>query len=76
MDSKDKFEQTEMGEADKITMDDGIRTIVAQMFEHDNDTAFLEITLDGTSADVPPEIVLKVQLLSINGVKTRAEETK
>lgn len=67
-------EEVEMGQADEITMDEGIRTVVAQMFEHDNDTAYLEVTLENTKAEIPPVIVLRMQLVSINGVKTKSEE--
>lgn len=65
---------TDIGLADELTMDELIRTMVAQMFENDNDTATLEVTLNGTDAAEPPKLDLEIRLTAINGTPTRSSE--
>ena len=63
----------ELGEAPDLTVDEFLRTVVAQMFENDNDTSFLNATLlasDGTESTLE----FKIKIVSINGVPTRDEE--
>ena len=72
MSGDDKVTQ-DIGLAEQVTMDDFMRTLIGQMFENDNDTATLEVVLNGTDADNPPRIELELKLTSINGVKTRPE---
>jgi len=60
----------EIGMADKLTMDEFVRALVSQMFEADNDTAELEVVLNGSGGDNPPRIMLQLRLTSINGDKT------
>ena len=63
----------ELGEAPDLTVDEFLRTVVAQMFENDNDTSYLNAKLkatDGTESDLE----FKVRLMSINGVSTREED--
>jgi hypothetical protein len=63
----------ELGTAEDVTMDSFLRTLLAQMFENDNDTTFLNAKLkatDGTTSDLE----FKIRVLSINGVKTREED--
>lgn len=69
----DELVKTDIGLADELTMDELIRTMVAQMFENDNDTATLEVVLNGTDASEPPKLELEIRLVSINGVPTRTE---
>lgn len=69
----DDIVRTDIGLADELTMDELIRTMVAQMFENDNDTATLEVVLNGTDAAEPPKLELEIRLTSINGVATRSE---
>jgi len=71
--SSDNIVKTDIGMADKLTMDDFVRTLVAQMFENDNDTATLDVTLNGTDAKTPPKLELEITLKSINGVATRSD---
>jgi hypothetical protein len=70
----DDVVKTDIGLADELTMDELVRTIVAQMFENDNDTATLEVVLNGTDASEPPRLELEIRLTSINGVSTRSED--
>ncbi len=65
--------KTEIGTADELTMDSFMRTVIGQMFENDNDTATLEVVLNGTDSAEPPKLQLEIRLTSINGVKTRSE---
>lgn len=65
--------KTEIGLADQVTMDQTLRTIIAQMFENDNDTAILEVVLNGTDSTEAPRIELELRLKSINGQSTRSE---
>ena len=64
----------ELGEAGGLTMDDFVRTVIGQMFENDNDTALLEVTLDAAGVYEPPKIEIELRLKSINGVPTRNED--
>lgn len=61
---------TDLGLAEKINMDEVIRTTVAQMFENDNDVATLEVVLNGTDAPEAPRVEIQLKLVSINGVPT------
>ena len=74
--SEEKVTATDLGVAHEKTMDEIIRTIIGIMFENDNDTAILEVVLNNTEASTPPKVELKIQLLSINGIKTRKAEEK
>ncbi len=65
--------RTDIGLADELTMDSLIRTMVAQMFENDNDTATLEVVLNGTDAAEPPKLEVELRLTSINGTPTRSK---
>lgn len=72
-DDKEEMVTQDIGLADKLTMDDFIRTLVGQMFENDNDTAELEVVLNGTEGDDKPRIMLQLTLTSINGQATEGE---
>jgi hypothetical protein len=72
--SEDDVVKTDIGLADELTMDELVRTLVAQMFENDNDTATLEVVLNGTDSTEPPRLELEVRLTSINGVATRSDD--
>lgn len=65
----------ELGEADKLTVDELLRTMIAQMFENDNDTTYLNATLKATDG-TESELEFKVRIISINGIKTRDDEDK
>lgn len=65
----------ELGEADKLTVDELLRTMIAQMFENDNDTTYLNATLKATDG-TESELEFKVRIISINGIKTRDEDKK
>lgn len=65
--------KTDIGPAEDMTMDEFVRTTVGQMFKNDNNRATLVVVLNGTGADVPPEIELELNLLSINGQPTRRQ---
>jgi len=63
-----------LGTAEDLSMAAFLRTVVQQMFENDNDTTFLTANLkalDGSESTLE----FKLAILSINGVKTRYEET-
>jgi len=63
-----------LGTAEDLSMAAFLRTVVQQMFENDNDTTFLTANLkalDGSESTLE----FKLSILSINGVKTRYEET-
>ena len=65
----------ELGEAPDLTVDEFLRTVVAQMFENDNDTSYLNAKLkasDGSESDLE----FKIRIMSINGIPTREEEDK
>ena len=66
---------TDIGLADELTMDSLIRTLIAQMFENDNDVATLEVVLNGTDANQPPKLELEIRLVSINGQPTRRDDS-
>ena len=76
MSSEDENVTTkELGEANKLTVDELLRTMIAQMFENDNDTTYLNATLaatDGTES----QLEFKVRIISINGIKTRDDDDK
>jgi hypothetical protein len=72
MSTQEEVVRTDIGLADELTMDALIRTTVSQMFENDNDTATLEVVLNGTDADEPPKLEFELRLVSINGVPTRS----
>lgn len=65
----------ELGEAEKLTVDELLRTMIAQMFENDNDTTYLNATLKATDG-TESELEFKVRIISINGIKTRDDEDK
>jgi hypothetical protein len=65
--------KTDIGEASELSMDSFMRTMVAQMFDNDNDTATLEVVLNGTDAGNPPKLELEIRLTAINGVPTRSD---
>lgn len=63
----------ELGEAPDLTVDEFLRTVVAQMFENDNDTSYLNAKLkasDGSESDLE----FKIRIMSINGIATREDE--
>lgn len=63
----------ELGEAPDLTVDEFLRTVVAQMFENDNDTSYLNAKLkasDGSESDLE----FKIRIMSINGISTREDE--
>lgn len=64
----------ELGLAESVSMDDFIRTLIAQMFENDNDVATLKVQLQGTADATPPEVEIELNLVSINGVPTRTDD--
>ena len=64
--------RTNIGEAKDLSMDSFMRTMVSQMFENDNDTALLEVILNGNGTDTPPKLDLEIRLTAINGVPTRS----
>ena len=72
MSNDDDIVKTKIGEAKDLTMDSFMRTMVSQMFENDNDTATLEVVLNGTDTAEPPKLEIELKLVSINGVKTRS----
>jgi len=63
----------ELGEAKSLTVDELLRTVVAQMFENDNDTSYLNATLKATDGS-ESELEFKIRIVSINGIKTRDDE--
>lgn len=71
-DNKD-VDKTDIGLADKVTMDEFMRTLIAKMFENDNDLAELEVVLSGTDAENPPTLTLEMRLTAINGQATRSK---
>jgi hypothetical protein len=63
----------ELGNAPDLTVDEFLRTVVAQMFENDNDTSYLNAKLratDGSESDLE----FKIRIMSINGIPTREED--
>ncbi len=67
--------KTDIGLAEKITMDEFMRTLVAQMFENDNDLATLEVVLNGTDAAESPKLRIELRLTEINGMATRSKSS-
>ncbi len=67
--------RTDLGLADEVNMDSVVRTIVAQMFENDNNVATLEVVLNGTDAPSPPKLEIELRLKSINGAPTEGDKT-
>jgi hypothetical protein len=63
----------ELGEAPDLTVDEFIRTVVAQMFENDNDTSYLNAKLKGTDGS-ESDLEFMIRIISINGVATREED--
>ena len=63
----------ELGEAKELVVDELLRTMVAQMFENDNDTSYLNATLKATDGS-ESELEFKIRIISINGIKTRDDE--
>lgn len=68
----DEVVDKKIGEADKLTMDEFLRTLISQMFENDNDYATLTAVLQSTDGSEPPKIEVELRLSSINGTKTRS----
>lgn len=71
--SEEEVVTKDIGLADQLTMDDFIRTLIAQMFENDNDTAELEVVLKGSEGQEPPRLMLQLKLTSINGQATEGD---
>lgn len=71
--SKEDVDKTDIGLADKVTMDEFMRTLIAKMFENDNDLAELQVVLNGTDAEDPPTLTLEMRLTAINGEPTRSK---
>ena len=67
--------KTDIGLAEKLCMDEFVRTLVAQMFENDNDLATLEVVLNGTDATESPRLRLELRLTEINGMPTRSKSS-
>lgn len=65
----------ELGDAKRLTVDALLRTMVAQMFENDNDTTYLNATLAATDGS-ESELEFKIRIMSINGIKTRDDDDK
>lgn len=63
----------ELGNAPDLTVDEFLRTVVAQMFENDNDTSFLNAKLKATDGS-ESDLEFKIRIMSINGVPTRDED--
>jgi hypothetical protein len=63
----------ELGEAPDLSMDEFLRITVAQMFENDNDTSYLNAKLKATDG-TESELEFKLRLVSINGILTRDED--
>ena len=73
MSSDDNVVRTDLGLADQTNMDSVIRTVIAQMFENDNNVATLEVVLNGTDASTPPKLEIELKLVSINGTPTEGD---
>lgn len=63
----------ELGEAPDLTVDEFLRTVVAQMFENDNDTSYLNAKLKATDGS-ESDLEFKIRIMSINGIPTRDED--
>lgn len=73
--SDNEVVKTDIGLAEKLTMDEFCRTLVAQMFENDNDLATLEVVLNGTDATDSPKLRLELRLTEVNGMPTRSKSS-
>lgn len=69
----DAVNEKELGEANDVSMDDFLRTLLSQMFENDNDTSTLKAELKGTDGSTST-LEFSMRIVSINGVKTRDDE--
>ena len=63
----------ELGEAPDLTVDEFLRTVVAQMFENDNDTSYLNAKLKATDGS-ESDLEFKIRIMSINGIPTRDQD--
>jgi hypothetical protein len=63
----------ELGQAPDLTVDEFLRTVVAQMFENDNDTSYLQAKLKATDGS-ESDLEFKIRIMSINGIATREED--
>lgn len=63
----------DLGEAPDLTVDEFLRTVVAQMFENDNDTSYLNAKLKATDGS-ESDLEFKIRIMSINGIPTRDED--
>lgn len=57
----------DLGEADKLTMDEFARRLIGQMFENDNDTSTLTTTLVNDQDNTTSVVVFDIIIKSING---------
>lgn len=64
----------ELGKAEDLSSDELLRTIVGQMFENDNDTSTLTAVLKSQDG-VESVLEFEIRITSINGTKTRPDET-
>jgi hypothetical protein len=71
--SNDNETVKELGEAPDLTVDEFLRTVVAQMFENDNDTSYLNAKLKATDGS-ESDLEFKIRIMSINGIPTRDED--
>jgi hypothetical protein len=71
--SSDNETVKELGDAPDLTVDEFLRTVVAQMFENDNDTSYLQAKLKATDGS-ESDLEFKIRIMSINGIATREEE--
>jgi len=74
MSDNENLVRTDLGLADQMNMDNLVRTVVAQMFENDNNIATLEVTLNGTDAPTPPTLEIELRLRAINGQPTEGAD--
>jgi hypothetical protein len=70
----DDVKTKDIGLADKLVMDEFIRTLVGLMFDCDNDTAELEVTLNNTDGGERPRILIEMRLTHINGKPTQGDD--
>ena len=71
--SNDNETVKDLGEAPDLTVDEFLRTVVAQMFENDNDTSYLNAKLKATDGS-ESDLEFKIRIMSINGIPTRDED--
>ncbi len=62
-----------IGDVDKVTMDDFLRTLLGQMFENDNDTTELTAELSATDGSTST-LKFEIRVTEIDGVSTRDED--